>query len=263
MALAEEIIDEELELEMLQANAEADKRVAEAEKMAAAVRFDAEIWKKQAIIQGRKRKQKLSSRSLITCSVPSSWHSRSHAKEVLPQPALQPRVTELGALSFKIVGSGKPSGAAVGSGSLQTQEREGAHCSKSVEPRPSVGAAMGYWLGIEPFRKPAHSQTELSNGSSFFMESGLGGVLDTEQLRAVKIKTEPKHKMRTGNTTVGRPRVKTELSMPGDQGRQQRCLPGFERVSPLPYGYAAEVDHAVWLRGHVTIWHDSGDTPGS
>ena len=53
IALAEEIIDEELELEMLQADAEtnrraakADRRAAEGEKMAAAARFDAEVRKK-------------------------------------------------------------------------------------------------------------------------------------------------------------------------------------------------------------------------
>ena len=64
MALAEEIIDEELELEMLQADAEAyrrtaeakaeaDRQAAEAEKMAAAARFETKIRKKQTIIQAR------------------------------------------------------------------------------------------------------------------------------------------------------------------------------------------------------------------
>ena len=131
MALAEEIIDEELELEMLQADAEAytraaeakaeaDRRTAnaEAEKMAASARFDAGIRKKQAILQAEKWKQELSSRSLTASLVRSSRHSRSHAKEVLPQPPLRPRATEQGAPSFKIVGSGKSSGAAVGSGPL-------------------------------------------------------------------------------------------------------------------------------------------------
>ena len=75
------------------------------------------------------------------------------------------------------------------------------------------------------------------------MASGLGGALDTERISAVKTETEPKHEMRTGDTTVGRPRVKTELSMPGDQRREQRCSPGFERVTPIPYSYSAEVDH--------------------
>ena len=50
MALAEEIIDKKLELEMLQANVEADRQATEVEKMAAAARFDAEVRKKQAII---------------------------------------------------------------------------------------------------------------------------------------------------------------------------------------------------------------------
>ena len=110
---------------------------------------------------------------------------------------------------------------------------------------------MGYWPGIElveskePFKMSAHSQTKLSKGSSFFMVSELGGALNTEQLPAVKTETEPRFWMRTGDTTVGRPRVETELSMPGDQGREQRCLPGFEGVNPIPFGYAAEVGHGT------------------
>ena len=92
---------------------------------------------------------------------------------------------------------------------------------------------------------PVQRQTELSKGSSFLIASGLGGALDTERLPAVKTETEPKYEVRTGDTTVGRPRVKTQLSMPGDQGREQRCPPGFEGVTPIPYGYAAEVDDGI------------------
>ena len=77
------------------------------------------------------------------------------------------------------------------------------------------------------------------------MLSGMGGALGTERQPAVKTKTEPKNEMHTGDTTVGRPRVKTELSMPGDQGREQRCPSGFEGVTPIPYGYAAEVGHGT------------------
>ena len=88
--------------------------------MAAEARFDAEIRKKQAIIQAKKRKQELSSRFSTTSSVRSSQHLRSHAKKIIPQPALRPRVTKLGAPSSKIVGSGKPSRAAISSGLLQT-----------------------------------------------------------------------------------------------------------------------------------------------
>ena len=170
---------------------------------------------------------------------------------MLSQSAQRPRVTELGASSFKIVGSGKPSRAVVGSGPLQTQERKGAHCSKSTEPRRSVGAAMRCWPekepveSKEPFRMPTHSQTELSKGSSFFMVSELGGVLDAGRLPTVKTETEPNNEMSTGDSTVGRPRVKTELSMPGDRGRDQRCPPGFEGVTPILHGYAAEVGHGT------------------
>jgi len=54
-ALDEEIIDDELELEKLQADAEADKIAAkaEADRRAAEARFDAEIRKKQAVIQAK------------------------------------------------------------------------------------------------------------------------------------------------------------------------------------------------------------------
>ena len=106
---------------------------------------------------------------------------------MLPQPAQRPQATELGALSFKIVGSGKSSGAAVGSRPLQIQEKEDAHCPKSAERRPSVGAAIGSWPEIEPvsefkepFRMLDQSQTELSKGSTFFMAWRLGGALNTE-----------------------------------------------------------------------------------
>ena len=233
--------------------------------MAAGARFDAEIRKKQAIIQAKKRKrQELTSPFSSASSVLSSRHSHSHAEQVLSQLAQRSRATELGAPTFKIVGSGKPSRAAVGSGHLQNQERKGDHCSKSAEPRPSVGAAMEYWLGIEPveskesFRMPAHSQIKLSKESSFFMVSGLEGAFDAGRRPAVKTETEPKHEMSTGDTTVGRPHVKTELSMPGDQGREQRCPPDFEGVTPIPYDYAAEVGHGT----SKTQRHDLGDTLG-
>ena len=75
--------------------------------------------------------------------------------------------------------------------------------------------------------------------------SGLGGALRTERPPAVKIETEPKHEMSTGGSTVGRPRVKTELSKPGDQEREQQCSQGFKGVTPIPYGYAAEVGHST------------------
>ena len=90
MALAEEIIDEERELEMLEADAEAyrraakaeaDRRAAEAEadrqaaktkKMAAEQDLMLKSGKKQVIIQPKKRKQEPSSRSSTTSSVRSS-----------------------------------------------------------------------------------------------------------------------------------------------------------------------------------------------
>ena len=77
------------------------------------------------------------------------------------------------------------------------------------------------------------------------MVSGLGGALDTERLPTVKTETQPKHEMHTGDTTVGRPHVKSELYMPGNRGREQRCPSGFEGVTPIPYSYAAEVGHVT------------------
>ena len=110
---------------------------------------------------------------------------------------------------------------------------------------------MGEWPRIEPvyskepFRMPAYNQTKFSKGSSFFMVSGLGGLLETERLQAVKTETEPKHEMRTGDTTVWRPRMKTEQSMSGDQGREQWCTIGFEGITPIPHSYADEVGHGT------------------
>ena len=82
MVLAEEIIDKELELEMFQADSKADMAdrlaahaKAEIEKMVTTARFDAEIRKKQAMIQAKKRKLELSSQSLTASSVRSSRYS--------------------------------------------------------------------------------------------------------------------------------------------------------------------------------------------
>ena len=92
---------------------------------------------------------------------------------------------------------------------------------------------------------PAQSQAKpnFQRGVVFFMVSRLGGALGTERLLAVETETEPKHEIHTGDTAVGKPRVKTGLSMPGDQGWEQRCSPGFEGVIPILYGYPAEVGH--------------------
>ena len=88
---------------------------------------------------------------------------------------------------------------------------------------------MRYWPKIEPvrsreqFRMPARSQIEPSKGCSFFMVLELGGALGTERPPTVKTETGPKYELHTGDAMIGRPRVKTELSMSGDQRREQRC----------------------------------------
>ena len=92
---------------------------------------------------------------------------------------------------------------------------------------------------------PAHSQSELSKENSFFVVLELGGALDRERIPAVKTGTESKHQMRTRDTTIRRPRVKAVLFMPGDQKREQRCTPGFEGVTSIPYGYSTEVGHGT------------------
>ena len=54
--------------------------------------------------------QGLSSRSLAASLVWSSCHSRSHAEEMFPEPALQPWVTELGPPPPRLWDLGKPRG---------------------------------------------------------------------------------------------------------------------------------------------------------
>ena len=74
------------------------------------------------------------------------------------------------------------------------------------------------------------------------------------------------HEMRTGDSTVGRSRVKTELSMPGEQTRDQQCSPGFEGVTPMPSGYAGEVGHGTLetQRQHGMTWEtQQGVEPSS
>ena len=71
--------------------------------------------------------------------------------------------------------------------------------------------------------------------------SGLGRALGTKQTPAVKTETEPKRVLHTGGAMIERSRVKTELSMSGDQRWEQRCPLDFEGVTFIPCCYAAEV----------------------
>ena len=52
-----------------------------------------------------------------------------------------------------------------------------------------------------------------------------------------------------------------------DQGREQRCPPGFEGVTPIPYGYAAEVGHGTSQtqkqHGMTREIHQGPETPFS